>query len=246
MNPVLQVTDLTAGYGHTPVLHGISFSIAPGSVTILLGLNGAGKTTTVNTIAGLISSRAGEVRFGDTNIAGLPAEQVVRRGLSLCPEARRLFPELTVQQNLDLGGWTCGGLRPSVRDLVFDYFPILHERSKQLAGTLSGGEQQMLAIGRALVSEPKLLLIDEASLGLSPKFAEHVFQVVQRIGSTGVSILLVEQNVGAIKHADHVLVMEKGTLTFDGTPADLRESMPLLLDAYLGSMDLGRPAEEAN
>jgi branched-chain amino acid transport system ATP-binding protein len=112
-----------------------------------------------------------------------------------------------------------------------------------VAGTLSGGEQQMLAIGRALVSEPKLLLIDEASLGLSPKFAEHVFQVVQSIGSAGVSVLLVEQNVGALKHADRVLVMEKGTLTFDGTPAEMNRSMPLLLDAYLGSMDLSRSAE---
>ncbi|MCA1824740.1 MAG: ATP-binding cassette domain-containing protein [Frankia sp.] len=196
----------------------------------------AGKTTTVNAIAGVLPVWSGEIRFDGRNVAGMTAPQIVKHGIALSPEGRRVFPALSVLTNLKMGAWTRRGNRKEVDDSiqqVFEYFPRLEERKDQLAGTLSGGEQQMLAIGRALTSRPRLLLIDEASLGLSPKLAQTVFQVVSRINDDGTTVIIVEQNVGVLPYADQALIMEKGTLTFDGRGADLERSGDLR-KTYLG------------
>jgi branched-chain amino acid transport system ATP-binding protein len=228
---LLEVRDLEVGY-ENPVLLGIDFDVEEGETAVLFGLNGAGKTTTVSTIAGLLRPTAGSIRFGGAEIGGLPPSRLVPRGVALVPEGRRVFPLLSVDDNLRLGAWSRRSHRKEVearRALVFEYFPRLAERIDQHAGTLSGGEQQMLAIGRALMSEPKLLLIDEASLGLSPALAKTVFQVVKRINGDGVTVIVVEQNVGVLPYADRVLIMEKGTLIWTGVGdaikgADLRET----------------------
>src|SRR6476620_5631060 len=223
---LLEVSDLRVGYGF-PVLMGISFEVEEGETAVLFGLNGAGKTTTVATVAGLLKPDAGVIRFDGEDIAGRSPTQLVNRGIALVPEGRRVFPALTIANNLRLGAWTRRHDREEVeqrRQLVFDYFPRLAERVDQLAGTLSGGEQQMLAIGRALMSRPRLLLIDEASLGLSPALAKTVFQVVERINDDGVTVIIVEQNVGVLPYADRVLVMEKGTLIFSGVGDEIRDA----------------------
>ncbi len=228
---LLEVEGLRVGYGF-PVLLGISFEVEEGETAVLFGLNGAGKTTTVATIAGLLTPDAGSIRFDGVEIAGRPATQLVGQGIALVPEGRHVFPALSVANNLRLGAWTRrkdGMAVAKRRQLVFDYFPRLAERLDQAAGTLSGGEQQMLAIGRALMSRPRLLLIDEASLGLSPALAKTVFQVVKQINDDGVTVIIVEQNVGVLPYADRALIMEKGTLIFSGVgeellAADLRAS----------------------
>ena len=232
---LLEVRGLRVGYGF-PVLMGIDFDVEEGETAVLFGLNGAGKTTTVATIAGLLRPDAGSIRFGGDEIGGNPAASLVSRGVSLVPEGRRVFPALSVENNLRMGAWTHrrdpSGNR-SARDMVFDYFPRLAERAGQAAGTLSGGEQQMLAIGRALMSRPKLLLIDEASLGLSPALAKTVFQVVERINDDGVTVIIVEQNVGVLPYADRALIMEKGTIVYQGVGEEIRNAN--LRERYLGS-----------
>jgi branched-chain amino acid transport system ATP-binding protein len=233
---LLEVEGLRTGYGALPVLQGISFSVEEGETAVMFGLNGAGKTTTVNTLAGLLPVWAGEIRFDGRNLAGLAAPEIVKRGIALSPEGRRVFPGLSVLTNLRLGAWTRRGDRAGTEDAlgqVFHYFPRLYERKEQLAGTLSGGEQQMLAIGRAMMSRPRLLLIDEASLGLSPKLAQTVFQVVSQINDAGTTVVIVEQNVGVLPYADQALIMEKGTITYDGRGADLERSGDLR-KTYLG------------
>lgn len=229
----LEVEDLRVGYGLLPVLHGVTFAVEEGTTTVLLGLNGAGKTTTVNTIAGLLSPWSGRIRFAGRDIAGLATEQLVPMGISLCPEGRRVFPGLSVRTNLELGAWTrrAGGSRAI--DRVFGYFPALAPRARQLAGTLSGGEQQMLAIGRALMAGPKLLLVDEASLGLAPIVTKMLFSVLSQITSDGTTVIVVEQNVGVLSIADHALVMEKGGIIEDTTGEALAQS-DSLRHAYLG------------
>jgi branched-chain amino acid transport system ATP-binding protein len=232
---LLEVEGLWAGYGH-PVLLGIDFEVEEGETAVLFGLNGAGKTTTVSAIAGLKKPDGGSIRFDGEEIAGRSAAALVRRGISLCPEGRRVFPGLSVTNNLRLGAWSRradGSLVDAQRELVFDYFPRLAERAEQMAGTLSGGEQQMLAVGRALMSRPRLLLIDEASLGLSPALAKVVFQVVKRINEDGTTVVIVEQNVGVLPYADRVLIMEKGTLVFRGVGEEIRQAN--LRETYLGS-----------
>jgi branched-chain amino acid transport system ATP-binding protein len=234
---LLEIEGLRVGYGF-PVLMGISFEVEEGETAVLFGLNGAGKTTTVATIAGLLTPDAGSIRFDGVEIAGLPATQLVGRGISLVPEGRRVFPALSVANNLRLGAWTRrkdGAAVAERRQLVFDYFPRLAERLDQAAGTLSGGEQQMLAIGRALMSRPRLLLIDEASLGLSPALAKTVFQVVKQINDDGVTVVIVEQNVGVLPYADRALIMEKGTLIFSGVGEEIRSAD--LRASYLGGDD---------
>jgi branched-chain amino acid transport system ATP-binding protein len=231
---LLEVDGLHVGYGF-PVLLGISFAVEEGETAVLFGLNGAGKTTTVATVAGLLKPDAGVIRFDGEDITGLPPTQLVNRGIALVPEGRRVFPALSVANNLRLGAWTRRRDRDEVeqrRRLVFDYFPRLAERVDQLAGTLSGGEQQMLAIGRALMSNPRLLLIDEASLGLSPALAKTVFEVVQKINNDGVTVIIVEQNVGVLPYADRALIMEKGTLIFSGVGEEIRNAN--LRETYLG------------
>ena len=233
MTALLEVEDLRAGYGSIPVLQGVSFAVAEGETAVMFGLNGAGKSTTVNTIAGLLRTWGGQTRFDGEVISGLSAPEIVKRGVALCPEGRRVFPGLSVRTNLELGAWTNRAVMKTQMERVFGYFPRLEERSDQLAGTLSGGEQQMLAIGRALMSKPRLLLIDEASLGLSPKLTETVFQVVDQINGDGTTVVIVEQNIGVLPYADQALVMQKGTITFDGRGAELERSGNLRA-AYLG------------
>jgi branched-chain amino acid transport system ATP-binding protein len=231
---LVEVEDLRVGYGF-PVLLGIDFAVEEGETAVLFGLNGAGKTTTVASIAGLLKPDSGSIRFDGENIAGRSPTQLVDRGIALVPEGRRVFPDLSVANNLRLGAWTRRRNRDEVeerRQLVFEYFPRLAERVDQAAGTLSGGEQQMLAIGRALMSKPRLLLIDEASLGLSPALAKIVFQVVERINDDGVTVIIVEQNVGVLPYADRALIMEKGTLIFSGVGDEIRSAN--LRESYLG------------
>ena len=233
MTALLEIEGLRAGYGSVPVLQGVSFAVAEGETAVMFGLNGAGKSTTVNTIAGLLRASGGDIRFDGKPISGLPASEIVKRGVSLCPEGRRVFPQLSVRTNLELGAWTRRSAKAEQTERVFGYFPRLEERAGQLAGTLSGGEQQMLAIGRALMSKPRLLLIDEASLGLSPKLTQTVFEVVSQINDDGTTVVIVEQNVGVLPYADQALVMTKGTITFDGRGKALAETGDLRA-AYLG------------
>jgi branched-chain amino acid transport system ATP-binding protein len=231
---LLEVEGLRVSYDN-PVLMGVSFEVEEGETAVLFGLNGAGKTTTVSTIAGQKKPDAGAIRFHGTEIGGRPPSKLVPLGVALVPEGRRVFPGLSVANNLRLGAWSRRGNSGEVeerRELVFEYFPRLAERVDQAAGTLSGGEQQMLAIGRALMSKPKLLLIDEASLGLSPALAKTVFQVVKRINEAGVTVVIVEQNVGVLPYADRVLIMEKGTLIFSGVGDEIQDAN--LRESYLG------------
>ncbi|MBA2281092.1 MAG: ABC transporter ATP-binding protein [Actinomycetota bacterium] len=233
---MLEVRDLVVGYGPHPVLHGVSLDIEAGETCVLFGLNGAGKTTTVSAIAGLLAPSSGTITFDGQPIAGRPAAALVASGISLSPEGRRVFARLTVEQNLQLGGWVRrkdAAVARTQRQLVFDYFPRLAERGDQVAGTLSGGEQQMLAIGRALMSQPRLLLVDEASLGLSPTVARTVFEVMDRINDDGTTVLIVEQNAGVLPYADRVLIMEKGTLVFTGVGDEIRDAD--LRSTYLGA-----------
>jgi branched-chain amino acid transport system ATP-binding protein len=206
----------------------------------MFGLNGAGKTTTVNAIAGLLPAWTGQVRLDGKVISGLEPPKVVAAGIGLSPEGRRVFPALSVLTNLRLGAWTrrSDGKRAVEERMqrVFGYFPRLEERKDQLAGTMSGGEQQMLAIGRALMSNPRVLLIDEASLGLSPKLAQTVFQVVSQINDDGTTVVVVEQNVGVLPYADQALIMEKGTITYDGRGEELERSGDLR-KTYLGDTE---------
>jgi branched-chain amino acid transport system ATP-binding protein len=233
VSALLEVSDLRAGYGSVPVLQGVTFAVEEGETAVMFGLNGAGKSTTVNTIAGLLKTWGGTVTFDGAVISGLPASEIVKRGVSLCPEGRRVFPQLSVRTNLELGSWTKRSAQAQQLERVFGYFPRLEERSDQMAGTLSGGEQQMLAIGRALMSKPRLLLIDEASLGLSPKLTQTVFEVVDQINDDGTTVVIVEQNVGVLPYADQALVMQKGTITFDGRGESLAKTGDLRA-AYLG------------
>jgi branched-chain amino acid transport system ATP-binding protein len=234
---LLEITDLVVGYGAHPVLHGIDFVVEEGEVCVLLGLNGAGKTTTVSTVAGLLRPDSGRISFdGRTLGRRQPPSSRVKAGIALCPEGRRVFPRLTVRQNLRLGAWSNRRQAKVVRaqlDLVLDYFPHLGEREDQLAGTLSGGEQQMLAVGRALMSKPRLLLVDEASLGLSPTLARAVWEVTSRMRDDGTTVLMVEQNAGALPFADRALIMEKGTLVHTAVGREIRDVN--LREAYLGA-----------
>ena len=237
MPPLLEVRDVQAGYGHVPVLHGVNLSVAEGETTVLMGLNGAGKTTTLMTIAGLLRPWAGTIVLEGEEIGERDARTLVRRGLVLVPEGRRVFPALTVQQNLRLGGWPQRRHPSTIRrnqERVFKIFPVLEERRGQLAGTLSGGEQQMLALGRGLMASPRLLLIDEASLGLSPKLADQVFDTVGRINDEGVTVLIVEQNAGVLGIASRTYIMQKGQIAFEGTGQEVLDQGELR-KAYLGA-----------
>ena len=231
---LLEIDAIDVSYDQ-PVLHELSFEVEEGETAVLFGLNGAGKTTTVTTIAGLLRPDRGAIRFDGKDITGRTAAELVGWGISLSPEGRRVFPRLSVQDNLKMGSWVRrrdSKIIAEQLELVFDYFPRLRERVDQLAGTLSGGEQQMLAIGRALMSRPRLLLVDEASLGLSPTLASTVFEVVARINQDGTTVVLVEQNVGVLPYADRALIMEKGTLVYTGVGDEIRAAN--LRETYLG------------
>lgn len=234
---LLEVADLRVGYGTLPVLGGISFHIKEGETAVLVGLNGAGKTTTVLTLAGLLKPWSGSLTFNGSDVTGGDPRRMVSDGIVLVPEGRHVFPQLTVAQNLRLGAWPYKRDRKNTRKVVeqaVEYFPRLRERWTQMAGTLSGGEQQMLAIARGMMARPKLLLIDEASLGLSPKLTLTVLEVVKRINEDGTTVLLVEQNAAALKIADRAFVMEKGTLIYEGS-SETGIDEDQIKAAYLGT-----------
>jgi branched-chain amino acid transport system ATP-binding protein len=235
MSALLNVQGLKSGYGVVEVLRGVDLQVMPGELVALLGSNGAGKTTLNLTLSGLVAARGGQVGFDGQNITGLHSRQVVMQGLIQVPEGRKVFPNLSVHENLELGAFTRGRERKQQNlDKVYETFPRLKERVAQLAGTLSGGEQQMLAIGRGLMAEPRLLILDEPSLGLSPLLVEEMFGLISQLRSSGLAILLVEQNVGqSLDIADRAYVMENGQIRFSGTPADLLAS-DTLRQAYLG------------
>jgi branched-chain amino acid transport system ATP-binding protein len=235
--PLLEVSDLRTGYGQIPVLHGVNLSVEDGETAVLLGLNGAGKTTTLLSIAGLLRPWSGQVVYDGRPIAGDDVRALVGRGLVLVPEGRRIFPALSVFNNLRLGAWSRrhdGKLFRRNLDRVFEISPVLQERRGQVAGTLSGGEQQMLSVARGLMADPRLLLIDEASLGLSPKLARQVFDTVQRINGEGVTVLMVEQNAGVLDIASRALVMQKGRIEYEGGGQELLQQGELR-KAYLGA-----------
>jgi branched-chain amino acid transport system ATP-binding protein len=235
---LLSVEGLVAGYGHLVVLHGISLSVRRGEVVALMGSNGAGKTTTMKTIIGLLKPHAGAVHFKGEDVTARSPEVLVARGLALVPEGRGMLRELSVRQNLELGGWVIGNDRARIEralERAFETFPILAERQAQAAGTLSGGQQQMLALARALMSEPELVLIDEASMGLSPSMTEVAFDLIRRVNAElGVSVLLVEQNVLALELAHRVYVLEKGEIKTEAGPEEIPTMSARLREAYLG------------
>jgi branched-chain amino acid transport system ATP-binding protein len=234
---LLEVTDLRTGYGQVPVLHGVTLSVEEGTSAVLLGLNGAGKTTTLMTIAGLLPRWGGEIVYGGRPIGGEDARRLVAQGLALVPEGRRVFPGLSVQNNLRLGAWSRRRDGRRFRrnlDRAFEIFPVLKDRRGQLGGTLSGGEQQMLALARGLMADPRLLLVDEASLGLSPKLASQVFETVRRINDEGVTVLMVEQNAGVLDIARRAFILQKGRIEYEGDGTELLERGELR-QAYLGT-----------
>jgi branched-chain amino acid transport system ATP-binding protein len=234
--PLLEVDAVTAGYGRADVLHEVSLVVGDGEIVTLIGANGAGKTTTLMTVSGVLRPRRGRVRFGGRDLTGMPTHEIVRAGLVHVPEGRKIFSRLTVLENLEMGAFTRGDAGAIATDLerVFTMFPILGERRRQPGGTLSGGEQQMLAIGRAMMARPKLLLLDEPSLGLAPLVVKRVFEVIAALHAQGVSILLVEQNARmalGLAHRGHVL--ETGRVTASDRAATLLAD-PRIRAAYLG------------
>ncbi len=234
---MLSIRDLHASYGAVSVLKGISLEVEAGEVVALIGANGAGKTTTLMTISGMISKRSGSIIFYGEEILGLPPHQIVEKGICHVPEGRRIFPRLSVLENLEMGAYLQTDRKRIEEDLetLFHFFPILKERRFQRGGTLSGGEQQMLAIGRALMSRPKLLLLDEPSLGLSPLMAEKIFEMIREIRRQGKTILLVEQNAhAALTLADRGYVMETGQIVLSDPASQLLQN-PRVQSAYLGT-----------
>ncbi|HIV22130.1 MAG TPA: ABC transporter ATP-binding protein [Candidatus Scatomorpha stercorigallinarum] len=232
---MLKVDNINVYYGAIHAIKGVSFHVDRGEVVTLIGANGAGKSTTLQTISGLLRSRTGSVDFLGENISRLPPHKIVERGLAQVPEGRRIFLQMTVQENLEMGAYTRSGSGVD-EDLekVFAQFPRLKERRRQVAGTLSGGEQQMLAIGRALMSSPKLLMLDEPSMGLAPILVEQIFDIIRRLHENGTTILLVEQNAQmALSVADRAYVMETGSISLSGTGKELAES-DQVKKAYLG------------
>ncbi|MBF8286966.1 MAG: ABC transporter ATP-binding protein [Candidatus Rokubacteria bacterium] len=233
--PPLKVHDVQVSYGKVRALRGVTLSVDEREIVSIVGANGAGKSTILKAVMGLVPITAGTVEFGDRRLDLLSPPRIVRAGVSLCPEGRRLFPEMTAEENLRMGGYqrdrrhVAGALGE-----VYAYFPVLAERRGQFAGSLSGGQQQMLAIGRALMSDPKLLLLDEPSLGLAPLVVREIATIVRNIHARGVSVILVEQNARmALKLSDHAYVMETGRVTLHGTGQELLDD-PLVQRSYLG------------
>ena len=234
--PLLKVNDIHVYYGAIHAIKGISLEVHENEIVTLIGANGAGKSTTLNTIAGLLRPRQGTVELNGENISGVSASKMVSRGLSLCPEGRRIFQQMTVRENLEMGAFS----RPATEienslEEMFERFPRLKEREKQVGGTLSGGEQQMLAMARALMSRPRLLMLDEPSMGLAPILVEQIFGIITELHGSGVTILLVEQNAQmALQVADRAYVMETGLITMQGPANELLHN-DAVQKAYLGS-----------
>ena len=235
MSTILKVDDINVYYGSIHAIKGISFEVNEGEIVTLIGANGAGKSTTLNTISGLLRSKTGHIEFMGQPLNHVPSHKVVSKGLALVPEGRRIFLQMTVQENLDMGAFSRkGGNIDADMERVFEQFPRLKERRKQVAGTLSGGEQQMLAMGRALMSNPKLLMLDEPSMGLAPILVEQIFDIIKSLHKAGTTILLVEQNAqAALSVADRGSVLETGRIVTTGTGAELLSS-PAIKKAYLG------------
>ena len=232
---LLEVENINVYYGAIHAIKGISFHVDEGEIVTLIGANGAGKTTTLDTVSGLLRSKTGDIRFQDQSIAHTPAHAIVKIGLAHVPEGRRVFTQMTVEENLEMGAFTRskGEVEGSLQR-VYELFPRLDERRRQVAGTLSGGEQQMLAMGRALMSRPRLMMLDEPSMGLAPILVEQVFEIIRSLHAAGTTILLVEQNAQmALSIADRAYVLENGQITLSGTGAELAQSEKVQ-KAYLG------------
>ena len=232
---LLKVDELHVYYGSIHAIKGVSFEVNEGEIVTLIGANGAGKSTTLNTVAGLLKPRSGSIAFDGRDITGMSASKAVALGMALCPEGRRIFQQMTVRENLEMGSFTRPPQEiPASLENVFSRFPRLKEREKQIAGTLSGGEQQMLAMGRALMSKPKLLMLDEPSMGLAPILVEQIFDIVKELNEAGSTILLVEQNAQmALSVADRAYVLGTGRITISGAAADVLAD-DRVRAAYLG------------
>jgi branched-chain amino acid transport system ATP-binding protein len=236
MQTMLKINDLNVFFGGIHALKGISFAVPKGKIITLIGANGAGKSTTLRTICGLIKPRGGKIKFDNKEITNIPTDKIVKKGIALIPEGRKIFPNLTVQENLSLGAFARTDKNETVKDFewVYELFPRIKERLWQKGGTLSGGEQQMLAVARGLMSRPKLLMLDEPSLGLAPLLVKEIFDIIQRIHQEGMTVLLVEQNAfAALKIADYAYVLETGKVVLEGSGEELLKDEGVK-KAYLG------------
>ena len=237
MKKMLEINKINASYGQTKVLHDISLIAREGEITTLIGGNGAGKTTTLNAIVGVVKTSSGDITWKDKKISEMKTSEIVRGGISLIPEGRHIFPDMTVLENLELGSYTRKNDKDNIKtdlEWILDIFPILNKRLTQLAGTMSGGEQQMLAIGRSLMGNPDLILMDEPSMGLAPIVVDEVFNIIQEIQNMGKTILLIEQNASiALNIADYGYVIELGEIVLEGKGKDLLNN-PEVEKAYLG------------
>jgi len=232
---MLTVKDIHVYYGPIHAIKGVSFEVNDGEIVALIGANGAGKSTILKTVSGLLHPKTGSIEFNGEDITKVEPHRIVKKGLAHVPEGRRIFLRMTVMENLEMGAFTQKSVREEDLERIFERFPRLKERRKQIAGTLSGGEQQMLAIGRALMSHPKLLMLDEPSMGLAPILVEQIFEIIKELNDSGTTILLVEQNAGmALESADRAYVLETGNITLSGTGAELMCSEEVR-KAYLGA-----------
>ena len=232
---MLEVNDLHVYYGSIHAVKGVSFTVDKGEIVTLIGANGAGKSTTLNTVAGILPARSGSVEFQGEGILGVPAHKMVRKGIALCPEGRRVFTQMTVEENLQMGGYTrTDAENADTMEDVYGHFPRLRERAYQVAGTLSGGEQQMLAMGRALMGRPDLIMLDEPSMGLAPILVDEIFSIIKSLNDNGTTVLLVEQNASmALSIADRAYVLETGRIVKEGSGSDLLRDDDVRR-AYLG------------
>jgi len=233
---MLNVKNLHVHYGAIHALQGVSFNLNEGEIVALIGSNGAGKSTLLNTISGILQATEGEITYFDEAITNMPAQNIVKKGIIQVPEGRKIFPSMSVTENLEMGAFSLGSRKqiPDKIDMMFEKFPLLKGKEKQLGGTLSGGEQQMLAIGRGLMAEPKLMLMDEPSMGLAPVLVEQIFDVIEEINQQGTSILLVEQNAQmALSIAHRAYVLETGKIVLKGKANEVMQN-PMVIEAYLG------------
>ena len=234
MSTILKIDDIHVYYGAIHAIKGVSFEVNEGEIVALIGANGAGKSTILKTVSGLMHPRSGSITFMDENITHTDSYKLLRHGLAHVPEGRRIFLQMTVQENLEMGAYINKEVSKEDLEMVFNYFPRLKERRKQIAGTLSGGEQQMLAMSRALMSHPKLMMLDEPSMGLAPILVDQIFEIIKQLHKAGTTILLVEQNARkALQIADRAYVLETGAVTLSGTGSELTQS-DAVRKAYLG------------